>query len=151
MQNDDTLYTDIDELIRETDDTKDRAMILIMQRILMSVERSLADEVALQTKVLNGLLPFHKGDHELIFELRENKVVDAIKWLNEFRRPSDVHAVCDYSRAKMQEELDSRKQFRRKMDNALFEISKALLYLVGGAAFYGFTTGYPVVQKTLGG
>lgn len=151
MSSDDTLYSDIDDLIRVTDDAKDRAMILIMQRILMSVEKSLADEVALQTKVLNGLLPFHKGDHELIFTLREMNIVDAVRWLNEFRKPDDVHVVCEYSRSKMQEELDSKKQFRRKMDNAMFEIAKAVLYLVGGAAFYGFTVGYPIAQKVIGG
>lgn len=143
---DDNLHADIDDLIRVTDDAKDRAMILIMQRILSRVEKALDDDTALQAKVLVGLVPFHKTDHDLINTLREIEAVDAIKWANEFRA-TDVAAVCAFSRDRMIAAQDGKQRLRRQLDSALFEVGKTAVYLILGAAAYAFLTGFPLLQN----
>lgn len=149
MSKDENLYSDIDALIRTTDDAKDRAMILIMQRILMRVEKALADDAALQDRVLNGLVPYHKGDHELISSLRDLNVEDAIKWVNLVRTP-EMDDVLDFAKSKMLDEQDSKKRFRRKIDDLLFEVGKAALWFILGAALFGVTVGYPFAHRVTG-
>lgn len=136
---DDDLLNDIEGLIRTTDDTKDRAMILIMQRILLRVEKALADESSLQSAVLRDLRPFHTDDHGLIRQLREENVIEAVQWTNKLRE-TNMLEVCAYARSKMEQEQDLHKTFRRKFDEFLFDALKAVfIFVLGVMATVGLT------------
>jgi hypothetical protein len=146
MTPDETLYKDIDALILATDDPKDRAIIMIMQRILLKVEAALADEKSIQAIALNGLTQIHPEDHALVSRLRAMEVEKAIEWVNEFKS-GNPHEVCEFSRQQMQILADSKKITRRKIDEELFNIGRAIVYLALGAALFGFAAGYPLLSK----
>lgn len=149
MTPDETLYKDIDALILATDDPKDRAIIMIMQRILLRVEAALADEKSLQTAVLNGLMPVHHEDHAFVSCMRSMEAEKAIEWVNEFRKGNPLE-ICDFSRQLMRAAADSKKTLRRKIDDAVFDIGRAAIYIIIGAAIYGLATGYPMLGKLAG-
>ena len=66
-----------------TDDSKDRAMLMLMLGILERVEKLLDDEAGLQAKVLNGLTVRHKQDHEWIEHQRDLNCHEICKWAND--------------------------------------------------------------------
>lgn len=110
------LEHDIDLAIRATDDPKDRAMLMLMQKILIHVEKLLSDEESLRIKVLNGDYPTHTNHHVLIHQLNKMEVVSAVEWVNK----------------KLQQEKEAsatnKGRFNKFIDSTIADLPKVILY-----------------------
>lgn len=110
------LERDINLAIGATDDPKDRAMLMLMQKILVHVEKLLSDEEALRMKVLNGDYHTHTEDHEVIQDLVKLDVINAVTWVNKTISQEKIDAETNRSR------------FNKFIDSIIADLPKGLIY-----------------------
>lgn len=117
--------------IEKTDDPKDRAMLMLIQKVLFHVEKLLNDEEALRMRVLNGDYLNHSHDHDLIENIRKLDGLEAIKWVNNRRA---MGGYCEFASRKIEEEKDSIKTLKGYWNNfissIISDLPKVLLYAV---------------------
>lgn len=143
----DDIDQELDKAIKNTDDPKDRAMLMLIQKMLIHVEKLLDDEESLRVKVFNGNYINHTTDHDYIEDLRVLDSVEAIKWVN---NRINTSGQCAWSAKKIEQERENTKAWKDKLNDFLFEISKTSIYVVLGMAFYALATGFPLLSKIVG-
>ena len=138
---------ELDKAIGATNEPKDRAMLMLIQKILLHVEKLLDDEESLRNKVFNGNYVTHNSDHDLIEDLRVLNAVDSIKWVNN-RMNHGGH--CLWVEKKIEQEKESSKHWKEKVNDFLYESAKNSLYLILGMVIYAAANGFPLLSKILG-
>jgi hypothetical protein len=81
----DEIFSELRDLIAAADDPKDRAMLLIMQRVLARVEEMMNDATKMRSKVLNGHEPNHHDDHNWVQEMRKRNCSELCDWAEKQR------------------------------------------------------------------
>ena len=132
----DPIYADLRDAIAQADDPKDRAILLIMQRVLARVEESLNDDIAIRAKVLNGLNETHHDDHVWVKLHREEEVGRALLCERTKRAVEWVEA-----------RKDEAKDTKKRVFDLVGGIAEKLIWAILGVAGYGFLAGWPLVFK----
>lgn len=136
----DELERDINLAIGATDDPKDRAMLMLMQKILVHVEKLLSDEEMLRMKVLNGDYPTHTEDHEVMQTLVKLDIVSAVQWVN--NRKNNSGGYCDYAHRKLAQEKEiedtNKSRINKFIDSTISELPRAVLFAAVTLAGYGW-------------
>ena len=138
---------ELDKAIGATNDPKDRAMLMLIQKILIHVEKLLDDEETLRAKVFNGNYITHNADHDFVEDMRVLNSVEAIKWVNNRMNHS---GNCLWVEKKIEQEKESSKHWKEKVNDFLYESAKNSLYLILGMVIYAAANGFPLLSKILG-
>lgn len=137
----------LDKAIQATDDPKDRAMLMLIQKILLHVEKLLDDEESLRIKVFNGNYINHTVDHDFVEDLRALNAIETVKWVN---TRMALGGQCPWSAKKIEEEKESGKKWKEKTSDLVFELAKNGIYVIFGMAVYALATGFPLLSKIIG-
>jgi hypothetical protein len=89
----DEIFHELRELIAAADDPKDRAMLLIMQRVLARVEEMMNDTTKMKTNVLNGHEPNHHEDHDWVQGMRKRNCHEMCDWVVTFKKEQEQSAL----------------------------------------------------------
>ena len=117
--------------ISKTDESKDRAMLMLMLGVLERVEHLLTDRDHLRLRVLNGLSDVHEGDHE---------------WIEQ-QRAAGCHDICAWAKVKMEQEALDKADTRARYNAILTEIGGKAVWLFLGMAVYALAAGGPLLQN----
>lgn len=134
----DPIYSDLRMAIAEANDPKDRAVLLIMQRILARVEEALNDEIAIRNKVLNGLSETHHLDHA---QLKRHLAEEAERAILCERTKRAVEWV--------ELQKDGQKDMKRRALDVAQDIAGKVFWVVVGAVGLAVANGWWKAVATL--